>query len=178
MAHLYQRGDVYWVKWYDPPKVPHFKSLGTADPKEAKALVKEIEAKLARGTHLVLPGGSPFDEVLTEFLKDKRLRREEWTAKTYEKQARTLRRLFPVQTRIGSIEPGHITRYLEARMAEGVSRATLNKERTMIKIVFNWAIRRDLAERNPAERTEAFSVRPKERRDVSEEDFKGLVDGR
>ena len=48
MAHLFQRGGVWWAKWYAPPTVPHRKGLGTRDELGAKARFKEIEAEPAR----------------------------------------------------------------------------------------------------------------------------------
>lgn len=174
MACMYERSGTWWVKWYDPPRHPNFKSLGTSDKKEARALLKEIEAREVRGRHIVLPGNRPFGEILDEFLRDKKGRREAWTWKSYEKYAVQFRKYLPLQLRIGSIEAAHIANYLDKRVADGLQPQSVNKERATLVTVFNWAIRRDYAERNPAAKIEPYSVRPKERPDIGKEDFENL----
>jgi integrase/recombinase XerD len=173
MAHLFLRGGTWWAKWYDPPTVQHRKSLGTRDKLEAKALFKEIEAKLARGRHVVFPGARPLADVLEDFLADKRARREARTAQSYEGHAKHFRRLLPTSMKIGAIEAVHIDKYLQARMRE-TSPETANKERTTLMILFNWAIKREYADRNPVLRIERFSTRPKERPDIGRADFAKL----
>ncbi len=174
MATIIRRGRVLWLQYYDPPGTLNRVSLETRDRRQAEIIKRDIENRLARGHRVILAGDRTVRDVFKEFLEDKKERREAATYKGYQKRWRHLERLFPVDAKIGAIQAAHIERYLQARKAEGVGPVTLNGERTLLAVFFNWAIKRDYASANPAMKVDAFSVRPAPRSIVSKPEFEAL----
>lgn len=158
MAHLYWRGKVAWIKYYAARK-PVYKSLGPISPAEATRIKEEVERGIAtRKVARLVPGLLTVEEVLRRFLADKREHTEKATSDTYDKHARAIRASFPCNRKIGDIDPEDVREYLRGRR-KTVGPRTVNHERTTLSILWKWAMREELVERNPVAATKPYPIR-------------------
>lgn len=159
MAHIYQRGKTWWVKFYANGK-PIYRSLGVTDEADAAVIKAEIERQQRRGFAPIVHSVQTVADALKSFLKDKKLQTERATWRTYEKHARAIRDLFPCFKRMAEVTSQDVRDYM-GRRAKSVGPRTVNHERTTLSVLWNWAMREEppLADRNPVLATRPLPLR-------------------
>jgi integrase len=139
MGCIYRRGTIYWVKYYRNGK-PYAESSHSEKREVAKRLLKIREGEISRGK---LPGicfdRIRFDELVEDYLTDYRINNKRTLAKA-ERCARYLLKEFGGM-RATDITTPRIKQYIQKRMDEGISNATINRELAALKRMFNLAAR-------------------------------------
>jgi integrase len=154
--------------------------LGAITEAEARALLERVNTE-ERGIRArrAAPSSASFASVLDEWERDIKARRPRTWETYYRLHLKHIRRLFPVNRRIGEILPGDVAEYVAARLAESgrecddgvrrrVSTRTTDKERNTLATVFNWAVERWYIDRSPAKAVKAYRDEPAERGRCSE----------
>ncbi len=138
MGTIYRRKNVYWVKYYRNGK-SYYESSHSDKKELAKRLLQKREGEIAKGE---LPGirfdKIRFDELAEDFLTEYRINRK----KTLVKAVCSVKLLKGVfgGMRVTEITTAGIKEYIDKRMAEGVSNATINRELAALKRMFHLAI--------------------------------------
>ncbi len=139
MGCIYRRGKTYWIKYYRNGK-PYAESSHSDKRKAAERLLKTREGEISQGK---LPGiyfdRVRFDELVEDFLIDYRINKKRTTSKA-EQRCKHLLLEFEGMRATDIISP-RIKRYVEGRMDEGASNATINRELAALKRMFNLAAR-------------------------------------
>jgi integrase len=139
MGCIYRRGKIYWVKYYRNGK-PYAESSHSDKQEVAKRLLKIREGEISRGK---LPGicfdRIRFDELVEDYLTDYRINNKRTLGKA-ERCARYLLEEFGGM-RTTDITTPIIKQYIQKRMDEGISNATINRELAALKRTFNLAAR-------------------------------------
>lgn len=132
-----RKGSPYWwVKFTDASGKPTYRSTGTTDLEEAKAL----EAKWRLEAHQLRQWGiepeHTFDEMMHAFITTKR---GEWRAP--DRAAIACQRLQPHFTGkyVEQIRRADLANYIQARKKDGVSASTINRELDVLSAAFNFA---------------------------------------
>jgi integrase len=137
MGCLYRRGKNYWIKYYKNGK-PYAESTQSDKLEVAKRLLKKREGEIAQGK---LPGviydRIKFDELAEDYLVDYRINGK----RTVRKAERCVKYLL---TEFGGMKAVDVTtsrikRHVEKRMEAGISNATINRDLSAIKRMFNLA---------------------------------------
>lgn len=167
-----------WKKrgsWYLRPKrapgsisPPVVTCLGPISDDQALDMKAQVERReRAARAPSALPGLLSLGDVIDSWLDDRRLYTAASTIRyCYKTHTDHFRRLLPVSERVAGITSDDVRRYIGARLAEGTSKQTCDKERTSLSQIFKWAMRQDppLAERNPVLSVPRFNA-PQKRRD-------------
>lgn len=143
-----RKGSPYWwVKFTDASGKPAYRSTGTTDLEEAKAL----EAKWRLEAHQLRQWGiqpeHTFDEMMHAFISAKK---GEWRAP--ERVALACQRLQPHFTGkyVERMRRADIADYIQARKADGVTGSTINRELDVLSAAFNFAAHtKEWGVRNP-----------------------------
>jgi len=139
MGCIYRRGKIYWIKYYRNGK-PYAESCHSDKQEVAKRLLKMREGEISQGK---LPGiyfdRIRFDELAEDFLTDYRINNKRSTAKA-ERSVRHLLGEFEGMRATG-ITTSRIKAYIQKRMDEGTSNASINRELAALKKMFNLAAR-------------------------------------
>lgn len=134
---LYQRPDskMYWASFVDGRGKRTRRSTGTADRKEAEALLAKWKLEAHQEKHWDAPPPVAFEEVMVAFLqataaikrshRDDKLHTRQWQTSL---AGRDLRTLTPLDIR------AHVNR----RIAEGVANATINRELSVLSAAINF----------------------------------------
>jgi integrase len=129
---------VYWVKYYRNGK-SYYESSHSSKKEIAKRLLQKREGEIAKGE---LPGihfdRIRFDELAEDFLTEYRINRKKTLAKAVC-SVKLLKEVFGGM-RVTEITTARIKEYVDWRMAEGVSNATINRELAALKRMFHLAI--------------------------------------
>lgn len=132
-----RKGSPYWwVKYTDASGKPTYRSTGTTDHEEAKAL----EAKWRHETHQLRQWGirpeHTFDEMMHAFITAKQ---SEWRA--VERVGIACRRLQPHFTGMIAerIRRADVSSYIQKRKKDGVSGSTINRELDLLSAAANFA---------------------------------------
>lgn len=138
MGTIYRRKNMYWVKYYRNGK--SYYETSHSDKKEvAKRLLQRREGEIAKGE---VPGirfdKIRFDELAEDFLTDYRINRKKTLVKAVC-SVKLLKEVFGGM-RVTEITTVRIKEYIDRRMAEGVSNATINRELAALKRMFHLAI--------------------------------------
>lgn len=126
----------WWVKFTDASGKPTYRSTGTTDLEEAKAL----EAKWKHETHQLRRWGiepeHTFDDMMHAFISAKR---DQW--RSLERVGIACRRLQPHFTGMMAerIRRADVVRYIQARKEDGVSGSTINRELDLLSAASNYA---------------------------------------
>jgi integrase len=135
MGSIYKRGDVYWVKYYRHGK-PFRESSKSTKEADAKRLLKKREGEISEGK---MPGiyfdKVTFLELSEDFLRDYRINKKK-TLKKAECSVNHLKGKFE-HYRAPEITTPAINAYVESRLEEGASNATINRELAALKRMFN-----------------------------------------
>ncbi len=139
MGCIYRRGNTYWVKYYRNGKA-YAESSHSNKQEVAKHLLKLREGEISTGK---MPGivfdKITFDEIMDDYLTDYRVNRK----RTLEKAKRCTRYLkeYFGGMRAPEITSTLIKKYIENRLVQGKSNATINRELAALKRAFNLAAR-------------------------------------
>lgn len=126
MGSLYQRGEIWWVKYYQNGR-PIRESTAATKETEARRFLKEREGRAATGQPILRRlDRIPYEEVA----KDLRQHYQTTGSRNLEEAEYRLKHLdtFFAGQRIAAIGPASITAYVAKRQGEGASNATINRE--------------------------------------------------
>jgi integrase len=135
MGSIYLRGKTYWIKYYKNGK-PYRESTKSKKEVDAKRLLRLREGEIANGK---LPGiyfdRVLFDELAEGFLTDYRVNGKKSLPRA-ERSVRHLKGYFEAY-RATEITTPQIQKYVEDRLGEGAAKATVNRELSALKRMFN-----------------------------------------
>lgn len=139
MGCIYRRGRIYWVKYYRNGK-PYQESSHSDKRRVAERLLKAREGEISQGK---LPGIC-FERVLwDELADDLRLDYLVNERRSLDRVERSIRHLSEEfgGTRSTDITTPRIKRYIEKRLEQCASNATINRELAALKRAFNLGAR-------------------------------------
>lgn len=174
MAHLYKRGNVWWLKFYLNGKA-YCKSLKTKDKTLAKALKNEKELALAKGQS-ILPLQAPISEILDKYLSFSKGRR---VSKFAEEDDRRLRRFvdWSKVSKLSQVTPHLMNDYLAYyRKKKDKSPATMNHVITSIKTFLHWAVSFNYISENPLKNFKKFPLIQKKIRFLDQDEIQRLLE--
>ena len=135
MGMIYKRGKVYWIKYYRNGK-PYRETTKSQKEADAKRLLKKREGEISQGK---LPGiyfdRIIYDNLADDFLLDYRINQK----KSLDKAERCINHLkkhfeaYPVP----QITTPNIQAYIESRLEDGATNATINRELSALKLLLN-----------------------------------------
>ena len=138
MGTIYRRKNVFWIKYYRNGK-PYYESTRSKKKEVAKRLLQKREGEISKGE---LPGirfdKVRFDELADDFLTDYRINGK----KTLDKATccmKHLKKMFGGM-RVTDITTARIKEYVDKRMREGRSNASINRELAALKRMFHLAL--------------------------------------
>ena len=135
MGSIYKRGNAYWIKYYRNGK-PYRESVKSKKEADAKRLLKKREGEISSGK---LPGiyfdKVRFDELAEGFLRDYRINQKKSLARA-EHSLNHLKEYFEGY-RITDITTPKIEAYVESRLEEKASNASINRELSALKRMLN-----------------------------------------
>jgi integrase len=139
MGMIYKRGRIYWIKYYRNAK-PYRESTRSIKEADAKRLLKKREGEISEGK---LPGiyfdRVRFDELAEDFLADYRINQKKSLVRA-ERSLRHLRKKFEGM-RVTDITSKEINEYIQSRIVERTANATINRELSALKRIFNLGAR-------------------------------------
>ncbi len=170
---LYKRKDngIYYVRWGK-----NRKSLGTKNKKEAEALYALFRADYIRGIHN-LPSKPPkitLRDASIEFLRIKSLDLKKGTIRRYLTSFNQIYEYLG-NLIVSDIAPENIEVYKNKRRLE-ISGPTVNRDVTLLKTFFKWAIKQGYASTNPAMEVDSFKEPKKEPNVLSAAESMKLLD--
>lgn len=137
MGHIYQRGSIYWIKYYRNGE-PYQESSKSKKEKAAKDLLKEREGEIVKGE---IPGVHfdkiRFEEIAEDYLNDYRINQRKSLSKA-EKYVEYLKKSFG-GFRVVNINTARIKDHINRRIEEGLANATVNRELSALKRMFSLA---------------------------------------
>jgi integrase len=137
MGCIYQRGGIYWIKYYSKGR-PYQESTRSDSESEAKRLLKLREGEIAEGKK---PGVCfervKFDEIAEDYLTDFRINRKR-SIKKAEGYVKKLNENFE-GVRVVGITTASVKEYIQKRLEEGKANATVNRDLSALKRMFNLA---------------------------------------
>jgi len=137
MGSIYRRGNTYWLKYYQNGK-PFYESSRSDKLEVAKRLLKFREGEISQGK---VPGiyldRVKFDELKDDYLIDYRINAK----RTIKKAEQCAERLFKEfeGMRAVDVTTARIKGYIDKRLKESVSNATINRELSALKRMFSLA---------------------------------------
>lgn len=130
-------GNTWWIKYYRNGKAYHESTHSDKETK-AKRLLKKREGEIAKGE---IPGiyfdKVRFNELAEDFLTDYRIN-DKKTLRDAERYIRNLKVAFE-GIRVTEITTAKIKDYVNKRMEEGLSNASINRELSALKRIFHLA---------------------------------------
>ncbi len=148
MGQLYQRGRIWWVKYYIDGR-PIRESTGTAKEKKAEQILKAREGRAAAGLPL-LPRADRvrYDEAAEDLRKHYETTGERETKEAARRFAH-LKRFFG-NRRLAALSGADVTAYVAQRQAEKASNGTINRELGVLGRLLRLAYRNNKLVRVPA----------------------------
>lgn len=135
MGSLYKRGNTWWIKYYRNGK-SYRESSGTTKKMVAKRLLDRREGDIAAGK---VPGINfekvIFDNLADGLLQDYRINQRKSLIRA-ERSVGHLKRFFEANP-VPNITTPRINHYIESRLAEGASHASINRELSALKRMLN-----------------------------------------
>jgi integrase len=141
MGHIYRRENskFYWIKYYKNGK-PFYESAHSEKKMVAERLLKAREGEISQGK---VPGicyeRVRFDELVSDYLSDYRINKKK-TMGHAERYAENLKEEFGGM-RVPDITTSRIKGYIEKRMADKLTNASINRELSALKRMFSLAIK-------------------------------------
>jgi len=139
MGSIYKRGNIYWIKYYRAGK-PYRESSHSTRENVAKRLLKIREGQIAEGR---FPGlrveRVRFDELAQDLINDYKVNARKSTDRM-ERSIEHLKGYFQGVKAV-DITTDRIRDYILRRQAEGAKNATINREMSALKRMFNLAAR-------------------------------------
>jgi integrase len=93
--------------------------------------------------------GLTMDELFARFIEDAKLRLKPFTAYTYEKVYTSVLREFFGDMIVADITPRHIVAWQGDILRKGYANGSLSGHQTMLRIIFNYAVRNDIIPSSP-----------------------------
>ncbi len=135
-----KEGKIWWVKYYRNGK-PYYESSRSKKETDAKRLLKKREGEISQGK---LPGvyfdKVKFDELAEDFLRDRLINRGQKSVEDAEKRLKNLKPLFK-GVRVTTITSTKIDKFIDQRMEEGATNATINRELAALRRMLNLGAR-------------------------------------
>ena len=139
MGTIYRRNKVYWIKYFRNGK-PYYESSQSEKKEVAKQRLKEREGEIAKGQ---LPGicfeKIRFDELAEDFLTDYRINKRKSLDKA-KRCVNCLKKRFQGM-RVTEITTANVKSYIDKRMEQGFSNASINRELSALKRMFHLGAR-------------------------------------
>jgi integrase len=139
MGSIYKRGAVFWIQYYRNGK-PYRETAKTKKESEAKRFLKLREGEIANGK---IPGihfdKVRFNDLSDDFLADYRIN-EKKSLDRAELSVRQLKTFFD-NFRVPEITTPMIQKYIEQRLSDKKSNATINRELSALKRILNLGLR-------------------------------------
>jgi len=139
MGSIYKRGAVFWIQYYRNGK-PYRETARTKKETEAKRLLRMREGEISEGK---IPGVHfdkvRFNDLADDFLADYRIN-EKKSLDRAELSVRQLKTFFEGY-RVPEITTPRIQSYIEKRLEQKKSNATINRELSALKRVLNLGLR-------------------------------------
>lgn len=130
-----KEGEIWWIKYYRHGK-PYRESSNSDKITRAKDLLKEREGEISQGR---LPGihfaKVTFDELAGDYLTDYKVNGKK-SLKRSEQLVEALKKTFEGM-RATDITTANAKTYIEKRMEEGLTNASINRELAALKRMFN-----------------------------------------
>ena len=137
MGYVYKRGDIYWLKYYRHGK-PYRESSKSDKITKAQRLLKKREGEIAEGK---LPGiyfdKVTFNQLAEDFLTDYRINGKDTLSKA-ERSVKYLKEFFG-DMKATEITTDKVKTYIDKRMEQGMSNASINRELAALKRMFHLA---------------------------------------
>jgi integrase len=137
MGTVYKRGKTWWIKYYHNGK-PIYESAKSEKKMVARKLLDQREGNIANGK---APGVHfekvTFEELATDYLTDYRIN-EKRTCIRAEQCLKHLNGFFCLM-RAPDITSSKVAHYMEQRLSEGATNATINRELSALKRMFSLA---------------------------------------
>jgi integrase len=137
MGTIYRRKNVIWIKYYRNGK-PYYESTHSKKKEVAKRLLQKREGEISKGE---LPGirfdKVRFDELAEDFLTDYRINGK----RTLDKAMCSVKHLKAVfgGMRVTDITTAKIKEYIDKKMMEDLTNASINRELAALKRIFHLA---------------------------------------
>jgi integrase len=135
MGYVYKRGDIYWLKYYRHGK-PYRESSKSDKITKAQRLLKKREGEIAEGK---LPGiyfdKVSFNELAEDFITDYRINGKDTLSKA-ERSVKYLKEFFG-DMKATEITTDKVKTYIEKRMEDEMSNASINRELAALKRMFH-----------------------------------------
>jgi len=139
MGSIYKRGAVFWIQYYRNGK-PYRETAKTKKESEAKRFLRLREGEIAEGE---IPGihfeKVRFNDLIDGFLADYRINEKKSLAQA-EIRVETLKTFFD-GCKVPEITTPKIQNYIELRLADKKSNATINRELSALKRILNLGMR-------------------------------------
>jgi len=139
MGYVYKRGDIYWLKYYRYGK-PYRESSKSDKITKAQKLLKKREGEIAEGK---LPGfyfdKVTFNQLAEDFLTDYRINVKDTLSKA-ERSVKYLKEFFGGM-KATEITTDKVKTYIEKRMEDEMSNASINRELAALKRMFHLGAR-------------------------------------
>ena len=171
---LYKRGKMYWVCCSGPDGKVIRKSSRTSNRETAERILAKIKDEIALGTYGLEQRNrsSTFDDMDKQYLTYSRVNKRSW--KRDEQFLKKLGLSFAGK-RLSAITPEMIENY-KAKRSQEVSKATVNRELSCLRHMFNLAIKWGKAGFNPLGKVKFFKEGPWEMRILSREEERLLLE--
>jgi len=139
MGYVYKRGDIYWLKYYRYGK-PYRESSKSDKITKAQKLLKKREGEIAEGK---LPGiyfdKVTFNQLAEDFLTDYRINVKDTLSKA-ERSVKYLKEFFGGM-KATEVTTDKVKTYIEKRMEDEMSNASINRELAALKRMFHLGAR-------------------------------------
>ena len=139
MGMMYQRGKVWWIKYYRNGRY-YRESTGTTKKMVAQKHLERREGEIAQGK---MPGilfeKVTFDELAEDFLRDYRINQKK-SLERAERSVNHLKRFFE-GCKATQIVTSRINEYVEMRLKEEAANATINRDLSALKRMLNLGFR-------------------------------------
>lgn len=147
MGSLYRRGNVWWVKYYRNGR-PIRETAGTDKETEAKRFLRQREGDVATG-RLVIPRVERlrFEELTQDYLNDYQTNGRRSLPKA-QRNVKHLSKFFG-GCRAANITTADIRAYITRRQEEEASNASINRELTALRRMFNLALQAEKLRHKP-----------------------------
>ncbi len=148
MGSIYQRGELWWLKYRDRTGRVIRQSSGLSDKADAAQLLKIREGRVEEG-HAVLPRADKItvreltDALVAEYKANER--------RSAPRLATSLAHLLPYfgAQRAATVTTDHINTYIGERRDAGAANATINRELAALKRAFKLAVNGELIVKAP-----------------------------
>ncbi len=147
MGYLYRRGNIWWVKYYRNGR-PIRESTGSDKEMEAKRFLKLREGDVATG-RLIIPRVERvrFEDLAQDYENDYVVNNRRSLPKA-KRNVRHLTKFFG-GCRVANITTADIRRYITKRQQEKASNASINRELTALRRMFNLALQAEKIRHKP-----------------------------